>query len=84
MKKINVYLTDPQYDTLKSLAERTNMAMADCVRRAMDEWLDRQVMLLVPRVADIATMSREELARFVEDLAVRFGDMANRPMRGQA
>jgi hypothetical protein len=84
MKKINVYLTDPQYDTLKALATSTNRPMADCLRQAMAEWLDRQVMLLVPRVADIATMSREELARFVEDLAVRFGDMANRPLGGQA
>lgn len=82
MKKINVYLTDPQYETLKALAAHTNMPMADCIRRAMDEWLARQGMLRAPRMADIATMSREELARFVEDLALRFGDMAQRPLGG--
>lgn len=83
MKKINVYLTDPQYDTLKALATRTNRPMADCLRQAMAEWLDRQVMLLMPRVEDIATMSREDLATFVENLAHAFGEMARRPMGGQ-
>ena len=82
MKKLNVYLTDPQYDTLKALATRTNRPMADCLRQALAEWLDRQVMLLVPRLEDIETMSRKDLLRFVEDLALRFGEMAHRPLGG--
>jgi hypothetical protein len=39
MKKMNLYLTDPQYAALKALHERTDLPMAEAIRRAIDAWL---------------------------------------------
>jgi len=39
MKRINIYLSDKQYEALKALAKNTDVKFAEHVRRAVDKYL---------------------------------------------
>ena len=41
MKRINTHLTNKQIDRLKSLANKTGLKVAELIRRAIDEYLDK-------------------------------------------
>lgn len=41
MKRIAMYVTEQQRNLLKALSERTGLTMAELVRRAIDEFLER-------------------------------------------
>ena len=42
MKRVNYHLTEEQIRRLQSLAERTGLTVAEIIRRAVDEYLDRR------------------------------------------
>ena len=78
MKKINVYLSDPQYDQLKMLQARLDVPMAELLRQGLD-------MVLVAHqpttLETIKAMSLPELSTLVRSLAARFDDLATHPVR---
>jgi predicted DNA binding CopG/RHH family protein len=39
MKRVNIYLSDKQYDALKQVAKKTDVKFAEHVRRALDKYL---------------------------------------------
>jgi len=39
MKRVNIYLSDKQYEKLKLLAKETDVKFAEHVRRAIDKYL---------------------------------------------
>ncbi len=41
MKRIAMYVTEQQRKLLKELSERTGLTMAELVRRAIDDFLER-------------------------------------------
>jgi len=41
MKRIAMYVTEQQRKLLKELSEQTGLTMAELVRRAIDEFLER-------------------------------------------
>ena len=41
MKRIAMYITEQQRKLLKELSERTGLTMAELVRRAIDDFLER-------------------------------------------
>jgi hypothetical protein len=41
-RSTTVYLEDNQYRTLLSHSKHTGVPMAECIRRAVEEWLKRQ------------------------------------------
>lgn len=71
-KKISttVYLDAWQLDALKALHERTKMPMANMIRAALDEWLEKNVdaqhLALYKKAA-----ARTELTAAIEDLKAR-------------
>ena len=78
MKKINVYLSDPQYDQLKMLQARLDVPMAELLRQGLD------MMLALHRPAPldaIKDMSIPELTTLVQSLVARFDTMAQHPIR---
>jgi hypothetical protein len=79
MKKINVYLSDPQYDQLKMLQARLDVPMAELLRQGLG-------MLLATHqpttLETIKAMSLPELSTLAQSLAARFDDLAQHPMRG--
>jgi hypothetical protein len=74
MKKINVYLTDQQYDQLKLLQARLDMPMAELLRRALDGLLAQHATL--PGLEAIQSMSLPQLTQFVQGLARRYEELA--------
>jgi predicted DNA-binding ribbon-helix-helix protein len=42
MKRISLFLPDPQIAALRKIAEEKGMTVAELIRRAIDEWLARQ------------------------------------------
>ena len=42
MKRIHVFLPQPILSALKALSERTGLSVAEHIRRALDEYLDRK------------------------------------------
>ena len=79
MKKINVYLSDPQYDQLKMLQARLDVPMAELLRQG----LDMVLALHRPTSLDaIKDMSIPELTILVQGLAARFDTLAQRPLGG--
>ncbi|HBA72311.1 MAG TPA: hypothetical protein DCZ63_09030 [Geobacter sp.] len=45
MTRYNVYLSAPQIDALRRIAEEKGVPVAELIRRAIDEWLERQTKL---------------------------------------
>jgi hypothetical protein len=41
MKKVSVYFTDPQSEALEAKAAQAGITFAEALRRALDEWLQR-------------------------------------------
>ena len=41
MKRINTYLADRQIELLKNLAKKTDLTVAELIRRAIDEYLKK-------------------------------------------
>ena len=39
MKRVNIYLSNKQYDALKQVAKETEVKFAEHVRRALDKYL---------------------------------------------
>ena len=42
MKRVNYHLTDTEIMRLQDLSAKTGLAVAEIIRRAVDEYLDRQ------------------------------------------
>lgn len=42
MRPISVHVTEDDYDELKSMAARTGRPVAELIRRAMGEYIDRE------------------------------------------
>ena len=42
MKKMNFNLTRPQYEQIMKIAQRTGLTIAELLRRAIDEYLERK------------------------------------------
>jgi predicted DNA binding CopG/RHH family protein len=42
MKRINTHLTKQQIESLKKLADKTGLTVAEHIRRAIDEYLAKQ------------------------------------------
>ncbi len=42
MKRVNYHLTEEQIKRLQSLGEKTGLSVAEIIRRAVDEYLDRK------------------------------------------
>jgi predicted DNA-binding protein len=42
MKRISTFLTEVEIERLKALSESTGISFAELIRRAVDEYLDRQ------------------------------------------
>jgi predicted DNA-binding protein len=42
MKRVNYHLTDVQIMRLQGLSTKTGLAVAEIIRRAVDEYLDRK------------------------------------------
>lgn len=42
MKRTNIYLTDPQHKQLQVLSRKTGTRVSELVRRAIDEYLQKQ------------------------------------------
>jgi predicted DNA-binding protein len=42
MKRVNYHLTEDQIKRLQGLAERTGLSVAEIIRRAIDEYLDKK------------------------------------------
>jgi hypothetical protein len=77
MKKINVYLSDPQYDQLKMLQARLDVPMAELLRRGLDMVLASHQP---PTLETIKAMSLPDLTTLVQSLAARFDDLAVHPV----
>jgi Arc/MetJ-type ribon-helix-helix transcriptional regulator len=41
MKRTNIYLTEIQSRKFKALSKRRGYSMAELIRRALDEWLEK-------------------------------------------
>lgn len=41
MQRINTHLTKPQINCLKKLAKKTGLKIAELIRRAIDEYLEK-------------------------------------------
>ena len=85
MKKINVYLSDPQYDRLRQLQAQEDLPLAELVRRAVDDFLAQQMLhtslQLIERAEDLSLYDLTILASRLEQ---RFAALAQHPMGGQA
>jgi predicted DNA-binding protein len=42
MKRVNYHLTEQQIAKLKKLSEKTGLKVADLIRRAIDEYLEKR------------------------------------------
>ncbi len=42
MKRVNYHLTEDQIKRLQGLVEKTGLSVAETIRRAIDEYLDRK------------------------------------------
>ena len=42
MKRINIYIAEPQYEQLNALAERQGRPYSELIREALDQYLRRQ------------------------------------------
>jgi predicted DNA-binding protein len=42
MKRINTHLTKQQIEALKKLADKTGLTVAEHIRRAIDEYLEKK------------------------------------------
>jgi len=42
MKRVNYHLTEDQIKRLQGLAQKTGLSVAEIIRRAVDEFLDRK------------------------------------------
>ena len=42
MKRTNIYLAKPSVDQLKALAESTGLSVAELIRRAIQDFLDKK------------------------------------------
>jgi len=42
MIRKNIHLPEPQIEALRKIADEKKVPMAELVRRAIDEWLERQ------------------------------------------
>jgi predicted DNA-binding protein len=42
MKRVNYHLTEEQINRLQSLSGKTGLTVAEIIRRAVDEYLDRR------------------------------------------
>ena len=85
MKKLNVYLSDSQYDRLRQLQAQEDLPLAELVRRAVDDFLAQQMLhtsLRLIRSAD--DLSLYDLTILASRLEQRFAALAQRPMGGHA
>ncbi len=41
MIRTNIYLTENQVKKFKAISKKTGLAVADVIRRALDDWLGR-------------------------------------------
>lgn len=41
MKRVNYHLTDLQADKLRALSKKTGLSVAELIRRAVDEYLEK-------------------------------------------
>ena len=41
MKRTNIYLTENQSKKFKTISKKTGYSMAELIRRALDEWLEK-------------------------------------------
>lgn len=42
MKRINSYISDPQHEKLKQVAEAKGIGVGEVLRRVLDDWLERE------------------------------------------
>jgi len=42
MKRVNYHLTEDEIDRLQSFSDKTGLSVAEVIRRAVDEYLDRR------------------------------------------
>jgi predicted DNA binding CopG/RHH family protein len=42
MKRVNYYLPERQMESLKKESSRMGLSISEIIRRAIDEWLERQ------------------------------------------
>lgn len=42
MKRINFYIPDPMLEKLQSLADKQDVALAELIRKAIEEYLKKQ------------------------------------------
>lgn len=54
MKRINLFMSEPQITAMKAMASRRDMSMSDIIRRAVDQYLTEQTpcQLLIKRNHD--------------------------------
>ena len=43
MKRTNIYLSEVQHKALKKLSKKTGLSLAELVRRAVDDYLDKKL-----------------------------------------
>ena len=42
MKRANIYLTEPSVAQLQAISEKTGLSVAELIRRAIDDFLEKQ------------------------------------------
>ena len=62
MRRTNIYLPDEKLELLRQLGERRGIPVAQLVREALDEWLERQ---------GVRTLDRDEWERRFDELMER-------------
>jgi len=62
MRRTNIYLPDEKLDLLRQLGERRGVPVAQLVREAVDEWLERQ---------GVRSVTRDEWERRFDELMER-------------
>ena len=45
MKSVNIYLSEPQIAALKALSEKSGLAYAELIRRAVDQYLKEEAVV---------------------------------------
>lgn len=48
MKAIHIYLPEPQLDALREVSRRTDISVAELVRRAIEAWLQSVHLAKLP------------------------------------
>lgn len=69
MQRTNIYLSEPQLDSLRRLGEQRGMPVAELVREAVDAWLQAQ---------GVRTIDGDEWSKRFDALLVRRRGTASR------